>query len=141
MREMFSQEGGEAGHECCTTFPVSFAALACLGCDAGPGCRKEGPHFALRRNHHSAPVLPRGGTELILTSFKHLATRTVKCLDSADMQGKWETPAMAPSRLVHRSGNMSGSWLDTTKCPRLLREVGWRAGNTWGVARSARHFL
>jgi hypothetical protein len=49
---------------------------------------------------------------------------TTQCLDAAIMQGKWETPAMAPSRLVHCSRNMSGPWRDTTKWPRLLRDVG-----------------
>jgi hypothetical protein len=64
------------------------------------------------------------GLELILTSCGHHKGRIPQCLDAAIMQGKWETPAMAPSRLVHCSRNMSEPWRDTTKWPRLLRDVG-----------------
>lgn len=38
----------------CTTFPVPpLAVLARLGCDAGSGCGKEGPHFALPKSSFS----------------------------------------------------------------------------------------
>jgi hypothetical protein len=45
-------------------------------------------HTLRCRNHHSAPVLPRGGTELILTSLKHLVTTVLQCLAAARYAGQ-----------------------------------------------------
>jgi hypothetical protein len=137
MRGMFSLDRRRGGsgelHD--------MSRLLRRSCLLGMLCRtrlsKRGATLCVAGIINPAPVLPRGGTELILTSLKLQAPcyhNFAICRASGKRQQWRRADSSIAPETCHNPGH------DTTQ-PRLLREMDRRAGNTWGVARSARHLL